>query len=60
MLIHEVIRNYVITRNKMLVYKLAMKLKSYLNVSYTSEINDYQFLKIVVDDYNSLAVKGEN
>jgi len=58
-LIHDVIRNYVTTRNKMLVYKLAMKLKSYLNVSYPSEINDYQFLKIVIDDYNYLAAKGE-
>jgi len=59
-LIHDVIKNYVVTRNKMVVYKLAMKLKAYLNVSYSSEINDYQFLKIVVDDYNSLAAKGEN
>jgi uncharacterized RDD family membrane protein YckC len=59
-LIHEVIKNYVVTRNKMLVYKLAMKLRSYLNVSYPSEINDYQFLKIVVDDYNCLAAKGES
>jgi len=59
-LIHDVIRNYITTRNKMLVYKLALKLKSYLNVSYSSEINDYQFLKIVIDDYNCLAAKGES
>jgi len=59
-LVHDVIRNYVVTRNKMVVYKLAMKLKAYLNVTYSSEINDYQFLKIVVDDYNSLAAKGES
>lgn len=58
-LIHDVIRNFNRTRNSILVYKLAMQLKSYLNVSYTREINEYQFLEIVLNDYNSLTAKSE-
>jgi len=58
-LIHDVIRNFNRTRNSMLVYKLALKLKEYLHISYDREINEYQFLEIVLNDYNSLASKSE-
>ena len=58
-LIHDVIRNFNYTRNSMLVYKLAMQLKKYMNVSYDSSINEYQFLEIVLNDYNSLTAKSE-
>jgi len=58
-LIHDVIRNFNRTRNSTLVYKLAMQLKSYLNVSYSREINEYQFLEIVLNDYNSFTAKSE-
>jgi uncharacterized RDD family membrane protein YckC len=58
-LIHDVIRNFNRTRNSMMVYKLALKLKEYLNISYDREINEYQFLEIVLNDYNSLAAKSE-
>jgi len=57
-LIHDVIRNFNRTRNSMLVYKLAMKLKSYLNVTYPREINEYQFLEIVMNDYNTITAKN--
>ena len=43
----------------MLVYKLAQQLKSFLNISYGHEINEYQFLEIVLNDYNSLTTKNE-
>ena len=58
-LIHDVIRNFNRTRNSVLVYKLAMKLKSFLNISYDREINEYQFLEIVLNDYNSLTARSE-
>jgi uncharacterized RDD family membrane protein YckC len=56
-LIHDVIRNFNHTRNSGLVYKLAIQLKNYLNISYTSEINEYQFLEIVLNDYNTMITK---
>jgi uncharacterized RDD family membrane protein YckC len=58
-LIHDVIRNFNRTRNNMLVYKLAMQLKNYLNISYEREINEYQFLEIILNDYNSLSAKND-
>jgi uncharacterized RDD family membrane protein YckC len=58
-LIHDVIRNFNRTRNNMLVYKLAIQLKNYLNVSYEREINEYQFLEIILNDYNSLSAKND-
>lgn len=58
-LIHDVIRNFNRTRNSALVYKLAIKLKKYLNISYSNEINEYQFLEIVLNDYNSFVAKAE-
>jgi uncharacterized RDD family membrane protein YckC len=57
--IHDVIKNFNRTRNSLLVYKLAMKLKSFLNVSYPREINEYQFLEIVLNDYNTITAKSE-
>lgn len=58
-LIHDVIRNFNHTRNSTLVYKLAIKLKNFLNVSYSKEINEYQFLEIVLNDYNTFVAKTE-
>jgi uncharacterized RDD family membrane protein YckC len=58
-LIHDVIRNFNRTRNSSLVYKLAIKLKNHLNVSYPGEINEYQFLEIVLNDYNCFVAKAE-
>jgi uncharacterized RDD family membrane protein YckC len=53
-LIHDIIRNFKMTRNSNLVYRLALRIKSYLGVSYPKEINEYQFLEIVLRDYNAL------
>jgi len=57
--IYDVIKNFNHTRNSMLIYKLAMKIKSYLNVSYPREINEYQFLEIVLNDYKTITAKIE-
>jgi uncharacterized RDD family membrane protein YckC len=56
-LIYDVIRNFNRTRNSGLVYKLAMQLKSYLKVTYTREINEYQFLEIILNDYKTLTAR---
>lgn len=57
-LVYEVIRIFNRTRNSNLVFHLAIKIKNYLNVSYPAEINEYQFLEIVVRDYNSLVIRA--
>ena len=57
-LIHDVIRNFNHTRNSDLVYRLAMRLKAFLKVTYPREINEYQFLEIVLNDYKCLAAKS--
>jgi uncharacterized RDD family membrane protein YckC len=58
-LIHDVIRNFNRTRNNNLIYRLAVRIKKYLNVSYPREINEYQFLEIIVKDYNYLIAKND-
>lgn len=56
-LIHEVIRYFNATGNSMPIYKLALRIKAYLGISYPPETNEYQFLEIVVQDYNSLTAR---
>jgi uncharacterized RDD family membrane protein YckC len=58
-LIHDVIKNFNRTRNSELVYKLAIRIKQYLKVSYPNEINEYQFLEMIVNDYNSLVTQTQ-
>ena len=53
-LIHDVIRNFKRTRNNLLVYRLALKIKSVLNISTDPGVNEYQFLEIILNDYNHL------
>lgn len=53
-LIHEVIRYFNATGNSLLIYKLAMRIKAYLGISYPPEINEYQFLEIIIQDYTVL------
>lgn len=57
-LIHDVIRNFNRTRNSGLVYRLALRLKAVLNVTYPPEINEYQFLEIVLNDYNVIVTRN--
>jgi uncharacterized RDD family membrane protein YckC len=53
-LIHDIIRNFNRTRNNLLVYRLALKIKSILNITAGPEVNEYQFLEIILNDYNQL------
>jgi uncharacterized RDD family membrane protein YckC len=56
-LIYEVIRYFNATGNSMLIYKLALRIKAHLGVSYPKEINEYQFLEIIVQDYTTLTAR---
>ncbi|RKR85622.1 putative RDD family membrane protein YckC [Mucilaginibacter gracilis] len=58
-LIHEVIRNFNRTRNSNLVYKLALRIKAHLHVSYPADVNEYEFLEKIVNDYNFLIAKQD-
>ncbi|HTH82995.1 MAG TPA: RDD family protein [Mucilaginibacter sp.] len=53
-LIHEVIKNFNRTRNNLLIYKLALHVRDFLQVTYPPDTNDYQFLEIIVNDYQSI------
>lgn len=53
-LVYDVIRNFNYTRNSNLVYKLALRIKAHLGVIYPREINEYQFLELIVSDYTHL------
>ncbi|GAB3907112.1 RDD family protein [Mucilaginibacter boryungensis] len=58
-LIHEVISYFKATGNSLLIYKLAMRIKAFLGVSYPPEINEYQFLEMIVQDYTTLTAGYE-
>lgn len=53
-LIHEVITNYTKTRNSMIVYNMAVRIKEHLNVTPPEGMNDMLFLQTVIRDYNHL------
>jgi uncharacterized RDD family membrane protein YckC len=53
-LIHDVIRNFKRTRNNLLVYRLAIKIKDFLKITSEAGVNEYQFLEIILNDYNQL------
>ncbi len=56
-LIHDVFANFGRTKNSLLIYKLAIRIKDYLHVSYPKEINEYRFLETIVNDYISYTTK---
>jgi uncharacterized RDD family membrane protein YckC len=58
-LIYDVIKNFNRTRNCSLVYRLAMRIKAYLGLNYSNEINEYQFLEIILNDYNFITARGD-
>lgn len=53
-LIHDVIKNFNRTRNNLLIYRLAIRVRNFLQVAYPPDTNDYQFLEIIVSDYKSI------
>ncbi|TZF85667.1 RDD family protein (plasmid) [Pedobacter sp. BS3] len=58
-LINEVLNNFVKTRNNILVYNTAMKVKDVLGISIPREMNELEFLQTVIKDYTYLTA-GED
>jgi len=55
-LVKEVIRTYKITGNNIIVFKLAMRIQEHLGIACPPEFNDYEFLELVLKDYDKLVV----
>ncbi|MNT45831.1 hypothetical protein D3C72_1824340 [compost metagenome] len=51
-LVHEVIATYYKTYNTDLIYTMSAKVAALLSVSIPSGMNEMDFLKTVVQDYN--------
>ncbi len=56
-LIHEVLNTYYKTRNADLVYQMAAKVTNHLRISIPEGMNELQFLKTVIMDYNQITAK---
>jgi uncharacterized RDD family membrane protein YckC len=58
-LINEVINNYIKSRNSMLVYNMAKRIKELLNVMPPAEMNDMLFLQTIVKDYSHIIAQAD-
>lgn len=56
-LIHEVLNTYYKTRNADLIYQMATKVTDHLRISIPEGMNELQFLKTVIMDYNQITAK---
>lgn len=54
-LVHEVLTNFRKTDNAMLIYNMATRIKDHLSITTPPEMNDYQFLQLIIKDYNHIA-----
>ena len=55
-LVRDVIRNFQRTGNSLIVYKLAMRIQEHLSITCPPELNDYEFLELVLKDYDKLVI----
>jgi uncharacterized RDD family membrane protein YckC len=58
-LIHEVVQTYMQTGNTAVVYNMAAKIKEHLRVEAQPDMDDLQFLQIVVKDYNYIVATAD-
>jgi uncharacterized RDD family membrane protein YckC len=58
-LINEVINNYIKSRNSMLVYNMAKRIKELLNVTPSAEMNDMLFLQTIIKDYSHIIAQAD-
>jgi uncharacterized RDD family membrane protein YckC len=58
-LIHEVVQTYMQTGNTAVVYNMAAKIKEHLRVEAQPDMDDLQFLQIVVKDYNHIIAAAD-
>ncbi|MGF7041472.1 RDD family protein [Mucilaginibacter lappiensis] len=58
-LIGEVINNYIKSRNNVLVYNMAQRIKDLLGVSPPPEMNDMLFLQTIIKDYSHIIAQAD-
>jgi len=59
-LVHEVLLNYSKSGNSLLIYQLANKLKSHLNLEIPEGMDEMGFLHTIVKDYNAITAREVN
>jgi len=59
-LIHEVLLNYSKSGNHLLIYQMANKLKSHLNIEIPDGMDELKFLHTIVKDYNAITARDTN
>jgi uncharacterized RDD family membrane protein YckC len=58
-LIGEVINNYIKSRNNVLVYNMAQRIKDLLGVTPPPEMNDMLFLQTIIKDYSHIIAQAD-
>jgi uncharacterized RDD family membrane protein YckC len=58
-LINEVINSYVKTRNSVLVYNMAERIRELLGVTTPPEMNDMLFLQTIIKDYSHIIAQAD-
>ncbi|MDR6942878.1 RDD family protein [Mucilaginibacter pocheonensis] len=58
-LINEVINNYIKSRNSVLVYNMAQRIKELLGVTPPPEMNDMLFLQTIIKDYSHIIAQAD-
>jgi hypothetical protein len=53
-LVQEVINDYIKNRNNMMIYNMAKRIQSHLNI-HQGDMNEMVFLQTIIKDYNHLA-----
>ena len=56
-LVHDVLLNYRKSGNSLLIYQLANKLKSHLNIEIPEGMDELKFLHTLVKDYNAVTAR---
>jgi uncharacterized RDD family membrane protein YckC len=59
-LINEVINNYMKSRNSVLVYNMAKRIKELLTVTSPPEMNDMLFLQTIIKDYSHIIATSDD
>ncbi len=59
-LVHEVLLNYSKSGNSLLIYQMANKLKSHLNIEIPEGMDELKFLHTIVKDYNVVTSQDTN
>jgi uncharacterized RDD family membrane protein YckC len=58
-LIHEVIESYFKTGNNVAVYKMADRIREYLQISLPPNMNSMQFLQTIIKDYSHITAQTD-